>query len=481
MSILSGVVAMNLDSTGHEEPLTPSRDPASSPVVHIQWQNSQSACAAMEELRAASSVPLRPPKPLTFDFELPASSGSSSTSDPFLSSRTRNRSVRSRALGRVQSHSQNDVLAIPAADASKFLDMLGRASARLDENSRKRMRTREYGVKAEREGARAQMSSSKGKERMRTKIVTHSMDELYDHTNLVRDTQDAGVHHSSLPIMQSRDSLSQGGVAFPEKVEDVQVHSDADTPATIASSDGDAKLPSQTHSRDETQHVPSRPSTMWKSQKQAYPPSPTPVRSTPTTFRPVSAPMQKVTTNGSAVVPIKPTPVPLACPTSAFFQHRHPMPAPTPPPFGMGGSSIPITPNRSRAAARMTRTPLLPSLPLSSLSSSSSSCSNTMHSAAVKKPFRPPLARNAPGSANVIASRFSSVPPSSMREPKPVPQQQKPQRQRQRQQQQQQQLEQEGGKKNTEAWCTGSDPDSSFDMSFDFDPEALEAAMRKFD
>jgi hypothetical protein len=61
MSILNDVVAMNVDrtSTGYEEPSTPLRDPTSSPVIHIQWQNSQSACAAMEELRVASSVPRR--------------------------------------------------------------------------------------------------------------------------------------------------------------------------------------------------------------------------------------------------------------------------------------------------------------------------------------------------------------------------------------------------------------------------------------
>ena len=50
---------MDLDSTGYEEPSTPLKDPTSSPAVHIQWQNSQSACAAMEELRVASSVPRR--------------------------------------------------------------------------------------------------------------------------------------------------------------------------------------------------------------------------------------------------------------------------------------------------------------------------------------------------------------------------------------------------------------------------------------
>jgi hypothetical protein len=59
MTMLNGVVAMDLDSTGYEEPSTPLKDPTSSPAVHIQWQNSQSDCAAIEELRVASSVPHR--------------------------------------------------------------------------------------------------------------------------------------------------------------------------------------------------------------------------------------------------------------------------------------------------------------------------------------------------------------------------------------------------------------------------------------
>jgi hypothetical protein len=59
MSVLNGVVAMDLDSMDCGEPSTPLKDPTCSPAVHIQWQNSQSACAAMEELRVASSVPRR--------------------------------------------------------------------------------------------------------------------------------------------------------------------------------------------------------------------------------------------------------------------------------------------------------------------------------------------------------------------------------------------------------------------------------------
>src|ERR1700677_4294185 len=64
MSIINGVAPMNVDHIRHEEPSTPSKDPLSSPAVHIQWQNSQSACAAMEELRAASSMPRHLSNPL---------------------------------------------------------------------------------------------------------------------------------------------------------------------------------------------------------------------------------------------------------------------------------------------------------------------------------------------------------------------------------------------------------------------------------
>jgi hypothetical protein len=41
---------------------------------------------------------------------------------------------------------------------------------------------------------------------------------------------------------------------------------------------------------------------------------------------------------------------------------------------------------------------------------------------------------------------------------------------------QRQRRQEDGNKKGS-----GADPDSSFDISFDFDPEALEAAMKQYD
>ncbi|KAI0249927.1 hypothetical protein BJV78DRAFT_622905 [Lactifluus subvellereus] len=481
MSILSGIVAMSFDGTGYEEPSTPSRDPASSPAAHIQWQNSQSACAAMEELRAASSVPRRAPKPLTFDFELPPSAGPSSNSDPFFPPRTRVRSVRSRASGRVQSHSQNDAVAIPAADVSNFLNMLGRASARVDANSRKRMKkARESELKIGRERARVQKPSVKGKERV------HSMDELGDHDlrNAVTDTHDAGGHYSSLPIMPSKDSLSHSSATAHVDMDDVQMHVDADTFATTG--DDDARPPHLPHPRNGTQRVPPRSPTTRCSQKRAAPPSPTPVRSTPTALRPVSTPAQKV-----AAAPPKQTPIPplpSAHHTSTFSQH--PIPAPTPPPM-MPAMPPPVTgvpsrrsrsaappmtpeslPRRGTSTSTSTSTSVLPSSQThgpkralgmtwrgASSHSHSHSTSNTPHSAAAKRPFRPPLAR--PGAPATAASPSPQAAPgaaTSLVQPS--------QRRRRRQEDDE---------------SSGTDPDSSFDLSFDFDPEALEAAMRKYD
>jgi hypothetical protein len=86
---------------------------------------------------------------------------------------------------------------------------------------------------------------------------------------------------------------------------------------------------------------------------------------------------------------------------------------------------------------------------------SSSSNNATRHSAAIKKPFRPPLAaRPAP---TAITSSHREL--------------------QRRQQQHQQRQKEDAGKKRG----SGADPDSSFDVSFDFDPEALEAAMKKYD
>jgi hypothetical protein len=81
------------------------------------------------------------------------------------------------------------------------------------------------------------------------------------------------------------------------------------------------------------------------------------------------------------------------------------------------------------------------------------------YSAAVKKPFRPPIAKPA---AAATVSRVPSIPTAVAATTSPS----KPARNRQ------------GGNAKEGA---GSDPDSSFDISFDFDPEALEAVMKEYD
>ena len=550
MSILNGVVTMNLDSAGYDEPSTPLRDPTSSPAVHIQWQNSQSACAAMEELRVASSVPRRreflllptriqmcdppasAPQPLTFGFELPASAGpSSSASDPFLPSRTRGRSVRSRALGRVQSQSQNDVLAIPAADASKFLDMLGRASARVDENSRKRMRARESELSAER--ARAQRSSRKGKERVRATVVTRSLDELGDHTSSRRDTHATGVRYSSLPIMQPKDPLSQPRSTMPCAIreaankddEDVHMHAsdaDADVPGSVVIE----LLPLSTRPQNGTQNFPPRsaaagPTTTTTTHSQnerLEPPSLTPVRpapaAAPTPLRVLDAELLPASTNKPSAIrahaanlpkssqgPLPHISAHLSSSSSTCSQHPVPAPAPTPQPLpqatnqspsgaGPAAAAAPTTSqslsqrctststcNFTSTSTSATSTSVTPALPLPLPASQAHGSrralgmtrnvlrapSNTPHSAAAKKPFRPPLARPAPGACTTTTvPRFSS--PAAAAATSTSPHDSKSSRKRQ------------GDGKSSAA-----DPDSSFDLSFDFDPEALEVAMKKFD
>ena len=461
MSVLNGVVAMNLASVGHEEPSTPLRDPTSSPAVHIQWQNSQSACAAMEELRVASSKPrcggsfskghvhtkkpnfdvLSPfstsaPQPLSFGFELPPTAGPSSTaSDPFLPSRTRSRSVRSRTLARVQSHSQDDVLAIPAADASKFLDMLGRASARVDENSRKRMRAREGDI-----GPRAQKSSRKGKERMRattTVMVTRSMDELGDQTNLRRHMDPAGqVHYSSLPIMQSKGLLSQedGSTtmrcirAADKKDDNNEVHMHAPDAVAYSPTSGDAVItiepPVSTRPQNGTNHRPPCSTatttiiTKHSQKKRLEPPSPTPIRPAPTPIALRASAANKFPVIRTSTSPPKPSQGSiLALPASQAHGSKR---------------ALGMTRNVPRAA----------------------SANNTPHSAAVKKPFRPPLARaTQPAGAGATGAAATSPRGST------------PTRTRQA----------------DDGMSAAADPDSSFDLSFDFDPEALEAAMKKYD
>ena len=533
MSVLNDVVAMELDSAGYEGPSTPLRDPTSSPAVHIQWQNSQSACAAMEELRVASSVPRRKfefesfvdypilnliptsaPKPLTFDFELPASAGPSShASDPFFSSRTRLRSARSRNIDRIQSRSQNDVFATPVADASKFLDMLGRASARVDENSRKRMKAlgeRERGTKR---------SSIKGKERSCAKTRgTRSMDELGDHTNFVRDVPETSrVHYSSLPIMlasQSKDTAEYKNDVHMRNGTAATAAAVATTTAPAPGNDG-IKPPVSTRPQNGTQPFPPRATLSTRhSQKRIEPPSPTPVRSSVAIpLRPVPAPAptpepvhrpQFDPRRTSDPVPPKPTPGPLPHASDIYLQQSHPTPTPLPPAVNTilkgaaAASTVPMTdslarhgrssssasataaaaaatststanlslsahppPSQTKRALGMTRT-----VPRSS-SSSSSNNNDRPHSAATKKPFRPPLVRPTAAAAGTT-SQATTVPAARKPQIRPTSSHSRDS-QRQRRQE-------DSGKKGS-----GADPDSSFDISFDFDPEALEAAMKKYD
>ena len=545
MSTLDGVVPMELDDrTGCEGLSTPLRDPTSSPAVHIQWQNSQSACAALEELRVASSIPRRrkfdsesfasspiynpdavfsiystsAPKPLTFGFELPASAlPSSHASDPFFSSRTRLRSARSRNIERVQSRSQNDVFASPVADASKFLDMLGRASARVDENSRKRMK-----VLCE----RPKRSSVKGKERLcATTRGTRSMDELGDHTNFIMGAApETRVHHSSLPIVLGL------RIKDPAEHRSNDVHVRADTAAAISPAPTPApgndgiKPPVSTRPQNGTQHFPPCASASAThgtrhSQKRIELPSPSPIRSSAparTPLRPVPAPVpspvpvlahkpKSSRTFESGSAPSKSTPSPIPHLSDIHAQREHPVPVPTPlPPTAndalskgaAAASAVLMTDSLARhgkptststsvaaAAATSASTSLISAhLPPSQThgpkralgmtrnvprSFSSSSSNTTPHSAAVKKPFHPPLTRPAtqapPATISTTATKPQQIPPTSSRS-------------HSRDSQRQQRRQEDGSKKGS-----GADPDSSFDISFDFDPEALEAAMRQYD
>jgi hypothetical protein len=470
------------------------------------------------------------PKPLTFDFELPASAGPSSrasTSDPLFSSRTRLRSARSRNIERVQSRSQNDVFASPVADASKFLDMLGRVSVCVDENSRKRMKVL---------GGRAQGSKKpliKGKERLcATAGSTRSMDEFGDHTNFIRDAYETRVHYSSLPTIilesQSKDpSLSQrqptSTIQAEYKKNDVHTHN-TDTAAVDASAPApgnDGIKPPVVSSRPQngTQHFPPRATLRTRhSQKRIELPSPTPLRSSaPLPLRPVPAPAptpahvpaHKPKSSGTSESALpKSTPAPL----SHQSQYPHLVPVPTPPPpaandalllkkgaSASAAQAVPTVPmadsltrhGRSTSASTSAAVAALPPpsqthgfkralgmtrtvLRSSSSSSSSSSSKPTSHSSAAKKPFRPPLARPAapgPGPSPTPQTSYASA-----TKPPQIPLTTSSRSHDSQRQQQQRRRQEDGSKKGP-----GSDPDSSFDISFDFDPEALEAAMKQYD
>ena len=450
------------------------------------------------------------PKPLTFDFELPASAGPSTrTSDSFFSSRTRLRSARSRNIERVQSRSQGDVFATPAADASKFLDMLGRASARVDENSRKRMK-----VLGERVLVPPKGPSLKGNERSCAKTRgTRSMDELGDHTNFIRDPPETGVHYSSLPIMlksQSKDTA--------EYMNDVHTHSGTSitTAATAPAPGNDGiKPPVSIHPQNGTQlFLPRATLSTRNPQKRTEPPSPTPVRSSISiplrpvpalTSTPALAHRPKSSCMFDSAAP-KLTPGSLPHPSDIHSQQQQLHPVPTPLPstvndvlkgaaattaaaatsgVSMGdsltrhGRSVSATATTAAHTATLTSTSLISAHahPTSSQThgskralgmtrsvprSFSSSSNKTPHSAATKKPFRPPLPRSStptPQATAVPEAKPQIHPTSSYSHNS----------QRQRRQE-------DRGQRSF-----GADPDSSFEISFDFDPEALEAAMKQYD
>ena len=394
--------------------------------------------------------------------------------------------------------------------------MLGRASARVDENSRKRMK-----ALGER-GARGPTKRSmiKGKERLCAKTRgTCSMDELGDHTNFIRD--ETGVHYSSLPVMlesQSKDT------AAAEYKNDVQMNNGTNTTGCVAVAavpapghDG-IKPPVSTRPHG-TQLFPPRATLSTRhSQKRIEPPSPTPHRSSapPIALRPVPAPTPvpahrpKSSLRVSDSAPPKSTPAPLPPhPSDIHSQQLHPVPVPTPlPPAvkdilkkGAGATSVvaaasavPMTDSLARhgrststssstSATAVTVAAISTSISTSLISAhpppsqthghgpnralgmtrivprpfSSSPSNNSPHSAVTKKPFRPPLVR--PSAAASQAK--PQIPHTSSHSYDS---------QRQRRQE-------EGSSKKG----SGADPDSSFDLSFDFDPEALEAAMKQYD
>ena len=378
--------------------------------------------------------------------------------------------------------------------------MLGRASARVDENSRKRMRA----LGGER--ARApKRSSIKGKERMCASTrAARSMDELGDHTNFIRDASGTGLLYSSLPIVlqsQSKDALSQPGSVLQAdyKGDDVHMRADADAPAP--GSDG-IKPPVSAHPQNGTQHFPLRAAlTARHPPKRIEPSSPTPIRAVPIELRPVSVPAPVLThrpkssRTSESAPPLAPPksilgllshhpPAPLSSSPSAHTQPQLQRPSTTDDNglskgIAVSGSIVPMAESLSRnstsavAGTSISSTSLISALPPPSQTQGSrralgmtrtvplSSSNSTRHSVAVKKPFRPPIARPAATTTSTTARQV--VPTSAT-----TSSHHKSQRQ--------QRQEKDGNKKGS-----GADPDSSFDLSFDFDPDALEAAMKKYD
>jgi hypothetical protein len=338
--------------------------------------------------------------------------------------------------------------------------MLGRASARVDENSRKRMRVART--------VRTLRSPLKGKERVRAAVGTRSLDELHDHTNLLNASNEhhasaSGAHYSSLPIMPPKTAPSQA------VCDSALTDTDTDD-VPIMNLDGavDGTSCSSTRERSLTRHAPPRALTTEDPQGHVTPSSPTSVRLVPTTVRPPVQPALQPKPVAEVAKSAKPTtlaPPPLAPLASACPQAD--TPTPTRPPAtdavagaarrkGAGGSAALMTPESlpRRGTSVSSTTNISTTTASQSLLSSSqahrralgmtrtasASSSSVRHSSAVKRPFRPPRVQSPTKS------------------------------------QSQQQWQQKDAKSPG-----GSDPDSSFDLAFDFDPEALEAAMRRYD
>ena len=214
-------------------------------------------------LQPISKQPTIAPKPLAFDFELPASAATTTTSssDPFHPSQVCSTlTVRSRVLGNVQSHSQNDVAATPSADTSKFPHMLGRASARVNENSCKWMRVAQ--------SACTLQLPLKGKECVHAAAGMCSLDEsdkLYDHTNLIEAFQ--SEHHASTGGAHTRvcPSCHQALSVASEVVSDAVLTDTDEDDLLTTNVDPDAAAGAVditggtlTQARNVTQHVPPR-------------------------------------------------------------------------------------------------------------------------------------------------------------------------------------------------------------------------------
>jgi hypothetical protein len=338
--------------------------------------------------------------------------------------------------------------------------MLGRASARVDENSRKRMRVAR--------SVRTLRPPLKGKERVRAAAGSRSLDELHDHTNLVNASQSehrastSGVHYSSLPIMPPKFSPSQvvGDATLTDTdADDLPVMNvDHDAAAGAVDITGD----SSTRARNLTRHVP--PRSLTTEQECVEPSSPTPVRPAPTALRPPQQPSLQPKPMVAAATSIKPTS--LAPPSLTPLVSACPQPdTPTP-------TRPPATDAEAGAAARKVAggsTALMTPESLPRRGASVSTATNVSTTTASQI-----LLSSSQGPRRALGmTRKTSAPSSSVRHSASVKRPFRPPRVQMPTQQQWQQKDSKGSE--------ASDPDSSFDLAFDFDPEALEAAMRPYD